>query len=174
MKTGSKKITPLKGILLSAVIAFLLMAVLVVYLPYFLGYECYYVSTGSMSPTINFGSLVMTENITFDELKIGDILTFHSDDENKHFTHRVVSIDTATQMLTTKGDANNDVDPQPTNFQMARGRVVIVIPVIGFIAMALGYDASKIIIALIFIIWLAIIVEQYFNKKRKGGTGDEI
>ncbi len=72
--------------------------------------------TGSMDgepqdydiPTIPVNSLVMIENLSYDEvandLKIGDVIAFNSG--GILITHRIIAIDYDLKTITTKGDAN--------------------------------------------------------------------
>ncbi len=76
--------------------------------------------TGSMDadpqpydiPTIPVNSLVMIENMSYDEvandLEIGDVIAFNQN--GILITHRIIAIDENLKTITTKGDANDGVE----------------------------------------------------------------
>ncbi len=75
-------------------------------LPTINGYGILEVASGSMSPTLNIGDLIIINTNQKDYHK-NDIITFY--DVNGSFvTHRLISIDKDTMI--TKGDANNTED----------------------------------------------------------------
>lgn len=88
------------------------------------GYTFFEVTTGSMSNTIEINDIVIVK-ITKD-IKKDDIITFIKDDEI--ITHRVVEQN--GKQITTKGDANNDLD-KPIENSMVIGKVVKIIPRLG-------------------------------------------
>lgn len=88
------------------------------------GYTFFEVTTGSMSNTIEINDIVIVK-ITKD-IKKDDIITFIKDDEI--ITHRVVEQN--GRQITTKGDANNDLD-KPIENSMVIGKVVKIIPRLG-------------------------------------------
>ncbi|MBQ8228298.1 MAG: signal peptidase I [Clostridia bacterium] len=144
-------------------LAFLLM---IVFIPKLIGYETYYIQTGSMGAVIPKGSLVFAKEITFDEVKLGDILTFHNDDETEHFTHRVIEIDKNNQMFTTKGDANKDADPSPTSFYFCEGRVDFSIPLVGYVAEFLNSVIGKVVVVAAYLAWIAVEIEIFIIKRK--------
>ncbi|HEV7167071.1 MAG TPA: signal peptidase I [Micrococcaceae bacterium] len=97
--------------LIGAVLGFLFLAVA----PRILGYQTLTMLTGSMSPLINPGDVVVTAPISAENVKVGDIITYHIPVEDHRVeTHRVVDVmRTADGVVTvqTKGDANNGADP---------------------------------------------------------------
>lgn len=73
------------------------------------GYRVYDILTGSMSPTIKPGNLVVVKETLPNEVKKNDVITFKSDITNNVTTHRAIDIvnsDGKTEFI-TKGDANN-------------------------------------------------------------------
>jgi signal peptidase len=92
--------------------------------------------SGSMSPTIRTGSLVMVELIPAGEIKVGDIITVERKDIGDQVTHRVVSVEEGENgqyILRMKGDANGSEDPDPYRVATA-SRYVFQIPLLGFVA----------------------------------------
>ncbi|MBT8159628.1 MULTISPECIES: signal peptidase I [Arthrobacter] len=83
--------------------------------PRVLGYQTSTMLTGSMSPLINPGDVVVTVPVPVSELKIGDIITYHIPVQDQRVeTHRIIKLDVNSQgtaTVQTKGDANNGPDP---------------------------------------------------------------
>jgi signal peptidase I len=83
--------------------------------PKFLGYQTSTMLTGSMSPEINPGDVVVTVKTPVSELEVGDIITYSIPiDDRRVETHRVMSIkrdDAGRTSVITKGDANPGADP---------------------------------------------------------------
>lgn len=82
--------------------------------PRFLGYQTSTMLTGSMSPGINPGDVVVSVPVPADHLRVGDIITYSIPvDDHRVETHRIVEISAAGGVATvvTKGDANSGVDP---------------------------------------------------------------
>ena len=74
------------------------------------GYEYRLVASGSMTPTIPVHSIVMIQPIDYEDIKVGDIVTYKSTNTTGtiyYFTHRVVRI-ADNGNIVTGGDANRD------------------------------------------------------------------
>ncbi|MDQ5862407.1 MAG: signal peptidase I [Actinomycetota bacterium] len=98
-------------LLVLAVAAFLMLAIG----PHVLGYQTSTMLTGSMSPLINSGDIVVTRPVPVNEIAVGDIITYSIPVEDQRIeTHRVTALTVnpdGTTAVQTKGDANNGVDP---------------------------------------------------------------
>ena len=88
------------------------------------GYTFFEVATGSMSPTINVGDVVIVK-IT-KEVNENDIIVFK--EENNFITHRLIQKEEGK--IITKGDANNSEDKSITEDSIL-GKVITIIPQIG-------------------------------------------
>ncbi|MEV7664128.1 signal peptidase I [Paenarthrobacter sp. NPDC089316] len=99
------------GLLVLGALVFLFLAVG----PRVLGYQTSTMLTGSMSPLINPGDVVVTVPTPIEDVKVGDIITYHIPVEDQRVeTHRIVEITTTADggvAVQTKGDANNGIDP---------------------------------------------------------------
>ncbi|HKU49495.1 MAG TPA: signal peptidase I [Nitrososphaera sp.] len=131
----------------------------------------YVVSSGSMEPVLKqYDILVVRDGQSFDELKVGEIIVFHRPEGgDRVIVHRIVEIAEGRdgdRILRTKGDANPSSIPG-TDFPISRddyiGRVVYVIPGVGFITQAIAPPVNYIIIAII----LAILFLNRMGKKNK-------
>lgn len=71
--------------------------------------------TGSMRPYANPGDMFITKQIKASQLKVGDIISVHSQATGVFYAHRIVKITSQSGLLrvVTKGDANSlpEVDP---------------------------------------------------------------
>lgn len=164
MKMTKKRKSSKFFVVIAAAMVMLCMAV---WLPGLFGLEAHYVKTGSMEPNIPEGSMVYTEAVEFENIVPGvDVLLFSNDAQNKSFTHRVMYIDYKNELLYTKGDANNGPDPLPTPFEQCRGKVSLYIPYWGYVVQAMNSVAGKMVIALIYIVWLAVEIEGFKSRKK--------
>ncbi|MET1087503.1 MAG: signal peptidase I [Arthrobacter sp.] len=119
-------------LLVAAVAAFLMLAIG----PRVIGYQTSTMLTGSMSPLINPGDVVITQPVPVDQVKVGDIITYHIPVEDQRVeTHRITKLTTNPDgriTVQTKGDANNGADPWVATFEAGNvDRHVATIPYIG-------------------------------------------
>jgi signal peptidase len=118
-----------------AVLALVLAAVTVlVVLPRATHGTALTVLTGSMTPDIPVGSVVIDRPVDPGTLKVGDIATYQkAPGVNEYITHRIVKIDTSTNpaTFTFKGDANRGPDITPVPAGAIRGKVWFHVPYLG-------------------------------------------
>lgn len=121
--------------ILSTLVLLVLAAVAAVILvPMLMGYKEMAVLSGSMEPTIPVGSIVYVMPLDDPtQLEPGDICTYTLTDGETMVTHRVVSIDPASQTLITKGDAN-DTEDGAISFSQVFGETQFHLPYLGYIA----------------------------------------
>ncbi|MDD4588477.1 MAG: signal peptidase I [Heliobacteriaceae bacterium] len=93
--------------------------------------------SGSMEPGIRKGDLVVVKKMAGQEAKVGDILQFRQ--EKIWVTHRVVDLKNrrGETLFQTKGDNNNAADQDLVQSHQVRGKVIGVIPKIGWISLVL-------------------------------------
>lgn len=103
--------------MMTAIAAFLFLAVG----PRILGYQTSTMLTGSMSPLINPGDVVVSVARPAAELKTGDVITYGIPVEDHRVeTHRVIEVDRSAGGIVTvrtKGDANPAADPWTATLQ---------------------------------------------------------
>ncbi len=124
-----------------------------------LGYSVFSTETGSMSPTMETGDIVIIK--IGDEIKENDIITYKK--ENVLITHRVVSIDGDT--VITKGDYNNTED-EPIQKSNIIGKVVFIINEVEIWKKV--FTDIHVIIPIVITVILFILLVSYKEK-----TGDE-
>jgi len=87
------------------------------------------VLTGSMEPVLPVGSLLVVVPMSFDELKVGQDITYKT--AGGTVTHRIVAIDQAARTVTTQGLTNNVADT-PVTAENIVGRVQLCLPWMGY------------------------------------------
>ena len=95
------------------------------------------VATGSMIPVVQPGDVVIMRKITevdqAAQLSVGDVIQFKRSDIL--ITHRIVAIENAEKeemRIITKGDNNSGIDSVPVGLEDLRGKLLRVIPKIGW------------------------------------------
>ena len=97
--------------------------------PEILNYKMYYVKSGSMSPTINIGSLIVVEKKETATINIQDVVTFRTSNKTV-VTHRLVGVTDRGSYL-TRGDANDSIYYTTINKDNIIGKVVFTLPYVG-------------------------------------------
>ena len=165
----------MKGIIKDIIIVAACVAVIWIGLTAYFGAQnpFYVVSSGSMYPELAmYDIIVISGHIPFDDVKIGDIIVFdRPKDHDRVIVHRVVAVvDDDPITLRTKGDNNQNSivgTDYPITDKEYIGKVVYVIPQIGFITKILQPPINYIIIAVIIGI---MIIRQISKNKKKALT----
>lgn len=95
------------------------------------------VLSGSMSPSIPVGSMVVVRQVDPRSVAVGDVVTYATTDPvsgvGELVTHRVAAIDKTQPepVFITKGDANRIADDRPFDASQLRGRVWYHLPWVG-------------------------------------------
>lgn len=142
IKKGGKLIPALCNIIGTLILIAVIGISIPLALPRILGYEVYYVESGSMEPTLSVGSVVYVEYANPREVETDDIVAFHYD--GAVVTHRVVQNQYFSEELITKGDANETQDINPVSYDQLIGRVKYHIPHIGPIMIVAASDIGKV------------------------------
>lgn len=139
----------------------------------FCGYTPFVVATGSMEPVLRVHDIIVTKKVQENELKIGDIISYHDKENNIVITHRIVRIEenNENKIFVMKGDNNNTEDKIKVSINNIQGKYVFSIPLIGKIAAFINTPSDLIIIItgiiLIYII-IDIIGKLLKNRDLKG------
>jgi signal peptidase len=93
------------------------------------------VGSGSMSPVLQTGDIVIVAKVPADTVKVGDIIEYRRD-KDTNIVHRVIEIDQSggAKTFTTKGDANQSADAAPVIPDNVIGKVVFKIPKLGMVS----------------------------------------
>jgi signal peptidase len=129
----------------------------------------YVVASGSMIPVLQvYDVLIVQGYVPFEDIEVGDIIVFNRpSDHNRVIVHRVVSvIDDDPKTIRTKGDANPSSIPG-TDFPITEeeyiGKVVYILPQVGYVTQLLKPPVNYIIIAVV----IGIMIVKQITKKKK-------
>ena len=134
--------------------------------PEIFNYKMYYVNSGSMSPTINIGSLIIVKKKENTTIKFQDIVTFRT--LNKAVvTHRLVGV-TDNGSFLTRGDANASNDPMTLNKDNIIGKVVVTLPYVGLFLCRLKTipGIAALILSIITIILIFCLLDDFKKIKK--------
>lgn len=100
-----------------------------------LGFRQYMVDTGSMEPQYSVGDLIIIKETPKEKIQVGDVINYTSANGIDTITHRVVEIleKDGEIYYKTKGDNNNEEDPDLVNFNKVKGVLVFKISKLGTI-----------------------------------------
>ena len=169
----------MKGIIKDIIIVAACVAVIWIGLTAYFGAQnpFYVVSSGSMYPELAmYDIIVISGYVSFDDVKIGDIIVFdRPKDHDRVIVHRVVAVvDDDPKTLRTQGD-NNQNSIVGTDYPITKeeyiGKVVHVVPQVGFITKILQPPINYIIIAVIIGI---MIIRQISKNKKKALTEPDL
>lgn len=122
--------------------------------------------SGSMSPTLNVGDIVIVHSIGSSGIKVGDIIAYRMEGR-QIVVHRVVYM--GPEGVRTKGDANPDPDPFIVRYSEILGKVVLAIPKLGYITIIFqtGGLAAYLAIAIsMSLVLLLVYVRRHFKSRR--------
>lgn len=120
------------AVLLFAVVAIFLVAVF----PGLVGADhSYVVRSDSMSPAIEAGGVVFVSEVPAERIGENDVITFEQPGGDQRVTHRVVEVieGDGEPRFRTKGDANEDPDPEVVAPSQVIGKVAFSVPLIGYV-----------------------------------------
>lgn len=128
------------------------------------GYRTYTVASNSMYPVLEFGDVILVKEIEFDDIEIGDIITYKGtvgEFKGKIITHEVVDkeIEDGKVTLKMKGRANTGYDPLVHSDQIY-GKLKYKFIVISIISKIIKTDLGFIFIVfipIVALIWLEVL-----------------
>ena len=173
--TKGTKVKPWKKILTWSILGLLAVTLLLLGLIYLLpGYDLYVVNSNSMNPTFSAGDIVATVppgSLLVGDIQTGDIAIFQIGSEK--VTHRIVSIE--GEIITTKGDANEDPDVRPIAASQVNGIYLFKIPAVGYVINLLksrnGWFLGIIVPAILLISWICVdIIKEALRREDTGST----
>jgi signal peptidase I len=135
MRVAASWVTRLVAFMIIA-LAVALVAVLMV-IPRVTGSVPLTVLSGSMTPTVPVGAVILVKQVDTATLTPGDIITFQvAPGVREYITHRIVRLEAGdgTPTFITKGDANNHEDLDPVPAAAVRGEVWFDVPLVGYAA----------------------------------------
>lgn len=141
-------------------------------------FGAYIIISPSMVPTIKVEDAILIQRKEANELKVGDIITFLSNDPRYSgltITHRIVGIEKSKKgdlYFRTKGDNNNAEDATLVSYKNICGKVIFKIPKIGYLQQLLTNVYGWVFIIIIPCVGLVIydIVKLSRSIKKASGS----
>ncbi|WP_043993421.1 signal peptidase I [Leifsonia xyli] len=124
--------------------------------PFAIGWHATTVMSGSITPAIRAGDLVVIRPVSAGQLRAGQVVQFDDpDNPGRLRLHRLVKIQGDT--LTTKGDANAHSDSSPVTAGMVHGVGVLRVPGVGIPVKAFA-EHNYLLLAVLVLAVLALLV----------------
>lgn len=120
------------------------------------GYKYKIVASGSMLPTLKITTLVVIAPVDYDDLKVGDIITFSSSSGSTSFTHRIVDFN-EDGLAITKGDNNGQRDGAVQRDRLV-GKVVTHLDGVGAVVTYLKQNIFIVGIVLVYLFLMYILL----------------
>lgn len=128
------------------------------------------VLTGSMTPRIPVGSVVVDRPVDPGTLQVGDIATYQvAPGRPDYITHRIVKIDTSKSpaQFIFKGDANRGPDMRPVPASAIRGKVWFHVPYLGGIRDAISTAGAGLLLVMLALIGYALAQLTSWLRERR-------
>jgi signal peptidase len=124
------------------------------------------VMTGSMSPAIPVGALIVTVPLRGEAVP-GDVILFPHPWRHATVVHRVVAVEhgAVDSDYVTKGDANEREDGWRTSVASATGRVTATVPYLGYVFAIVGLPVVRLSVGLVI---LAFVLLTLVAPRRPG------
>jgi signal peptidase I len=167
---------PLRIFVTWTVSAFVLAVLLSAALPLLLGDTSMVVRSGSMTPTIRTGDVVVVQPVAPTEAAVGDIVTFKDPDgSGRLLVHRVRAISRSGDevQVITQGDANTTQEHWKVPLDGTIGTVVYRVPVLGFAVGWIGSPAGRVGLIIVPSLLLAVMLLARIWRPRPGAKGLE-
>ena len=156
--------------LLILVIAVSVILLAISLLPRAFGYVPCGIHDDSMEPMFRKGDLVLARPVAFEDIDTGDVLVFSDPSSSANFTRVVREVWRAKQQIVTSAASSDMFDPMTTAYSCVVGRVERSIPLLGYPAVWVHTTFVKIILASLYIIWIAVEIESCGVSKRRETT----
>src|SRR5262249_5139981 len=137
----------------------------------FFGYSSLAVLSGSMTPTLRVGDVVVEHHVHPLSIRIGDIVTFRvPEHQERLYTHRVVEMSAEGDGVSfvTRGDANTGVERWTIPAAGTLVRVEYRIPYLGYVTNRAGSRLGR--IAFLVVPALLLAVAELRRIWRRGDT----
>jgi signal peptidase I len=158
-----------------AAIGFVLVVLLAAAAPLAIGDRSFVVKSGSMSPAIETGDVVVVDPISAASVEVGEIVTFESPDGgDRLMSHRVRAVEETEEGLrfTTQGDANTADEHWTIAQEGTVGRVLYRVPKLGFAVNVIQSTPGKIgLIALPALLLCISLLSRIWRSTEEGPGG---
>lgn len=163
------KIVKLSMSFLTGVVYICIIAYLAIAAPLILGYHPVVVLSGSMEPAYHVGSVIYYKAAAFEQIQVGDPITFQNSDDGVMVTHRVAEKHESERSFETEGDANGSRDPGTVPYTNVVGKASpFCIPYAGYFVSA-GKQPPA-IAAMVLILLAGMVMDKILGDDSKGGA----
>ncbi len=135
-----------------------------------IGFQIFTVETPSMEPKYPVGSVIYVRQVEPDKLQVRDVITFRTAQGNV-VTHRIVEAfgSGSSRSFRTQGDANNVADGGSVPAENVIGKVVFMIPGLGYVSQSLHTTQGRIIAggAVVLLVVMMLLSDVIWPKKEK-------
>ncbi len=147
--------------LLLIIVLFLVLVSSLVYISPRLGLSINNVGSGSMTPTLHVGTMVVANRVNPADLRVGDIIIFKPPFESQYnVCHRIVKINQAKQLsFVTRGDAVSQTDEMAIPAANVVGKVSFHADYVGYFISFLKTEVGLIaglVVPTLYIIYLCV------------------
>ncbi len=128
---------------LAAVVVIVLVLAVATHVAPELGSRLFAIRSGSMAPDVPIGALIVTTSVVPERLAVGEIVTIGMANGTA-LTHRIAEVaqQDGASMLRLKGDANANADPVLVETNRVIGKVVFMLPVVGYLLAMLAMPSG--------------------------------
>ena len=119
------------------------------------GYKYKIVASGSMLPTLKITTLIVVAPVSYNDLEVGDIITYSSANKMYTFTHRVVDFND-DGLAITKGDNNPQRDGAVARDRLV-GKVIMHFDGLGAVITYLKQNIFMVGLVLIYLFLMYLI-----------------
>ena len=131
------------------------------------------VLSGSMSPSLNTGDLVLVTEAPPIDLKEGDVIVFDSPLGTGLVCHRIVAVGQGSDItFQTKGDSNEDPDPFLVPSASVMGKVQVVVPWMGYVVQYLRGPFGPLLIMALILATMLIPEKETIKQRSSKENGD--
>ena len=148
-----------RSLAISFVLAIVTALLVGLTIPALFGFHNFTVMSGSMEPTIHTGDVVVDQQISPLDARIGDIVTFRDpQNHSKLITHRVRRIEVRGGVVSfaTKGDASNTVQRWSVPATGHIGRVVLHLWKLGYLLWWVSQPWGRLLLVVIPVLALGV------------------
>jgi len=109
------------------------------------------IATGSMTPTLPRGELVVIHHVAPTSITVGTVIAFHVSCLPAPTVHRVIRIVSTgpNWVYQTKGDANPSEDPCTVPYSQVLGAVAVALPYLGFLVLDPLFAAALVVVVMV-------------------------
>lgn len=144
-------------------------------LPMPFGYGAAIVMSGSMSPALEVGDLVIVKEVSEEgtvrqeDLSPGDVIVY--EDGDSYVIHRIIEKNEPDKIFITKGDYNNSVDA-PVSFRQVKGVLFQSIPGAGDVLLMMRNPLFIVFLIVLVVLWTELSIAA--DKKKAKAAADAL